>query len=475
MAVEPVRPAVLATDDLAVWDAVTTAERIAAGEVSAEAVLEAAIDRIDRLAPELGAMVTVAPDQAREVLARRLAAGDTDRPLHGVPTAVKDLDEQAGLPTTFGTKAAGGHVSRRTSPTVAQFLSTGVISLGKSAAPEYGMNPSRETPGFVPTRNPWDPGRTAGGSSSGAGALVASGILPLAYAADGGGSIRIPAAACGAVGLKPTYGRLVETADMRGLPVKLVTYGVITRTVRDTEAFLVAAQRHWADGSLPPLALDDRLRDPGRLRALVVTESPMGEVHADVVAATRRTATDLEAMGHHVEEKPIPFADTLGEDFLLYWGALAQGLMAAGFTQVGPRFRPSKLDDWTKGLAAHARVNAWRVPGAVRRLRRFRDEYALLMTRYDLVVTPTLGTPAPPLGWLEPGQDFAEHRRRVEEFVPFTPAWNVSGAPAISLPMAVGSAGVPIGVQLGAAHGADGLLLRVAAALEGASGFNVPL
>lgn len=469
---EPPRPPVWADDPQAAWPAVEVASRVAAGEVPAEAVLESAIGRAGAVDPRIGALVTPAYDQARAALRRREARDVPRPPLHGVPTAVKDLDEQRGVRTTFGTLASGHHVSRRTGRTVRQLLATGLVSIGKSAAPEHGMTPTAETPGFTPTRNPWDLDHSCGGSSSGAAALVAAGVLPIAHAADGGGSIRIPASCCGLVGLKPTQGRLVESEDMRGLPVRLVSAGVVTRTVADTAAFLAAAERHRRRPDLPPVDPDVRpVSAPQRIA--VLTRSPVGTVHPSVVATVRRTADELADMGHQVEEVAQVVPATLGEDFLLYWAALAQALPLAGLSHVGLRYRPDRHDPWTRGLGRHFRDNAGRLPGALRRLRGTAEAFATFMTRFHLVLTPTLGTPPPRLGWLDVRLPFAEHRRRVEAFTPFTPAFNVTGTPAVSLPVALAD-GLPVGVQLAAAHGEDQRLLEVGAALE-SLGFNRPL
>ncbi len=464
------RPDIWSTDERAGWTAVETARRIAAGEVKAEEVLQGAIDRAEAVDGMIGALVTPAFEQAAAALSRRAARQGPRPALFGVPTAVKDLDDLAAVRSTYGTLASGHHVPRRTSPIVRQLLATGLIAIGKSAAPEHGMTPTGETPGFTPTRNPWHLDHTCGGSSSGAAALVAAGVVPIAHAADGGGSIRIPAACCGLVGLKPTYGRLVEDEAMRALPIKLVAHGVVTRTVADTAAWLAAAEAIRPPAGMP--GVDPQVRPPGRtLRVGLLGRTPTGPVDPQVRAALARTADDLAGLGHHVEEVTAAFDPSLGEDFLLYWAALAQALPLAGLQHVGPRYRPSRHDPWTKGLAAHFRRHALHLPGALRRLSAARERFDRLMTRFHVLLTPTTATPAPPLGWLDVTLPFAEHRRRLEAFVPFTPPFNVTGTPAITVPVARSTAGLPIGIQLAAAHGADGLLLQVAGQLE-QLGFN---
>lgn len=466
----PEFPAVWARGPMAAWDACETAQRLAAGEVTRREVVQAALDRAAEVDPVVRAMATSTPDRAMA-----LADAPGEGRLAGVPTAIKDLHEWQGVPTTFGSRATGSHVSDHDAASVTQLLATGVVPIGKATTPEYGMNPTGETPGFPPTRNPWDPGRSTGGSSSGSAALVAAGVVPLAKASDGGGSIRIPAAACGLVGLKPTYGRLVELEEMRGLPIRLAQWGVITRSVRDTAAFLLAAEEAWRSSDLPPLGphlgTPAMSEDAGPRRIGVVAASPFGRVDAQVVQALRRTAEDLAALGHHVVELDPPFTPQLFEDFLLYWAALAQGISLVGRRTVGRQFDASALDPWTRGLAAHFRRHAARLPAAIVRLRRSRQDLDALLARVDVVASPTLGTLPPPIGWLDPRQPFEQLRARLGEFVPFTPAWNVTGAPAVSVPAWRSAEGLPIGVQLGAGHGGEDLLLGLAGQLE-QLGFN---
>lgn len=465
----PARPAVVADDEMASWDAVATAEAIAAGQVSAAEVVDAALSRVAALDDRLGSFASVDPQQARA------AAATATGPLAGVPSSVKDLYELAGHPTTFGSRAVDGHVSHRTTPAVGQLLDTGVVVLGKSAASEYGMTPTTEPLGFPPARNPWDPDRSTGGSSGGAAAMVAARLVPIAHATDGGGSTRIPAACCGLVGLKTSDGRLVDLPGNRQMPVALLSSGVVTRTVRDTAAFLSAAEDVRPARGLAPVG---HVTHPGdqRLRVAVFVDSPVAVLDPEVVAATRRTAQVLADMGHVVEEVPAPVdGQQFAADFLLYWGLLAQSLPLIGLLEVGPSYRPGRLDPWTRGLARHARSRWAEIPGVLRRLRRARQDYATFMTRHHLTLSPTLGMPAPPLGWLDVTLPFDEHRDRATAFIPFSPVWNVAGAPAISLPMALSASGLPLGVQLGAAHGDERRLLEVALALEEAAGFNRPL
>ncbi|CAN5234345.1 amidase [soil metagenome] len=471
-------PPTAAAGEMADWDAVETARAVRQGEVTPHEVVEQAIARAQQVQSTVGGLATESYEQARASAASSRRPGDPRArgPLRGVPTAVKDLYDLQGVRTTFGSRASGTHIATRTAPAVAQLLGTGMVSLGKSAAPEYGMTPTTEPLGFPPTRNPWDTAHSTGGSSGGAAALVAARVVPIAHATDGGGSIRIPASCCGLVGLKPSDGRLVDLDGNILLPVRILASGVVSRTVRDTAAFFAATEGGGPRRStmLPPIGAVTR---PGtdRLRIAVVTASPVATIDPEVLAVTRYTAHVLERLGHAVEEVSPPFAPGMGEDFVRYWGLLAAGLGPVGRHDVGRSFDAARFDPWTRGLAAHARASAWQLPGAIARLRAFRGEYAAFMSRFHLVVNPTIAILPPPLGWLDVELPFEEHRRRAVAFTPFTPAWNVSGAPAVSLPMGLSSTGLPIGVQLGAAMGAERLLLQTALALEEAVPFNRPL
>ncbi|MGI9018691.1 MAG: amidase [Euzebya sp.] len=462
-------PPTVATDPMASWDAVHTRQAIINREVSTSEVIEAAVQRIQALNPALGALTTTTFDLARDkTRGPSLPAG----PLGGVPSAVKDLYDLAGTRTTFCSRASGTHVSAHTEPAVGQFLSTGLVPLGRSVSSEYGMTPTAEPLGFPPAKNPWDTAYSTGGSSGGAGALVAARMVPVAQATDGGGSTRIPASCCGLIGLKPSNGRLVDIEGNTQMPVRLLAAGVLTRTVRDTAAFFAAAEQTRTNPALPPLGLVTR---PGtdHLRVALVTSTPVTPVHPEVVAATRYTGKVLEDLGHHVEEVPMPFgAEQLADDFFLYWGLLAQALPVVGRLAVGAGFRRDLLDPWTKGLAQHSRRNLWRLPRAIMRMRRLATDYAAYMSRFHLLVTPTLALPPPQLGWLDVDLPFETHRQRAFAFTPFTPLWNVVGAPAISLPMIRSRDGLPIGVQLGAAMGQERLLLQTALAIEHAVPFN---
>jgi amidase len=444
------------------WDAVETSRRIRAGDVTATEVVQAAIERAEAHV-ELAAFVTPTPETAR-----RAARVTPTGPLAGVPTAVKDLTDVRGQPTRFGSRAVEGYVAKRTSPDAAQLLSTGMISLGKTATPELGMTATTEPLFGPPTRNPWNPEHSTGGSSGGAAALVASGVLPIAHASDGGGSIRIPAAMCGLVGLKPSDDRLVRLEEMRGLPVRVAVHGVLTRTVRDTATYLSVTERARPARGLPPVG---EVRGPSRrrVRVGVVLTGYEAPVAPEVEASTRATADLLADAGHLVRELPDPwgatFAGAFADDFLRYWALLALGGTQLLRRKVGPGFDASRVDPLTAGLARHARANLARLPASIARLRRFRHRYRERFRDIDVILSPTVARTTPRLGELRPDRSFGELEQRLRELVQFTPVHNVAGAPAVSLP-GPQHHGLPVGIMLSGDVGDERTLLEVAFELE---------
>jgi len=448
---------------LASWDAVETARRIRTGEVTAREVADAALARAD-VAAHLGAVVTATAERARGVAGRAGGSGV----LAGVPTYVKDLAQLAGVAMGWGSRGAGGYISRKTDPFVADFEKTGVVALGKSATPEMGLTATTEPLASGPCRNPWDPTRSAGGSSGGSASLVAAGVVPMAHASDGGGSIRVPAACCGLVGLKPSRFRL----DMGGsnlLPVNVATDGVVTRTVRDTVLFYEAMEATRAPRKAPPIGRVD-LRASQGLKIGVYVDAPIGSpVDPEVQRAVLAAAETCRQLGHHVEEIRCPFAGSVLDDFLDYWGLLAWMQLVSAKAMLHRDFDVSQVEPWTSGLARTFTANKRKVLGAVMRLRTFGARYADVMRRWDVLVSPTTAQPAPPLGFLGGEGDFATKYERLRAYCNFTPIQNASGAPAISLPLGRSGEGLPIGVHLAAAYGGDRTLLELSLQLEEAT------
>ncbi|MFG2822177.1 amidase [Kitasatospora sp. NPDC048365] len=445
-------------DALGEHDAVALAELVRKGEVGPAELAAAAARRAQSVDGALNPVAHAAYH------APRLAA-QRDAPLYGVPSFLKDNVNLRGLPTNQGSAAFRAGPARRTAGFADQFLSTGLQVLGKTRLPEFGLNASTEYAAADPVRNPWSTGHSAGASSGGSAALVAAGVVPIAHANDGGGSIRIPAAACGLVGLKPTRGRLVLNEDGRRLPIDLVTDGVLTRSVRDTAAFLAAAELHHRNTSLPPLGL---VQGPGdKLRKIgLVLDSPVVASDAETRAEVEQVAARLEALGHTIDPVVLPFGAEFQRDFTLYWGYIAFVIAASGRLLLDRGFRAKELDGLTLGLRGIFTREWARIPGVLRRLRAVEAEYAGLFRTYDAILSPALAHTTPELGHLSPNVPFEELLRRLQDYVAFTPVNNVSGGPGIALPTGVTEAGLPLGVHLSAGHGQERTLLELAYALE---------
>lgn len=452
-------------------DGVATAFAIRRGHRSATEVADDAIARAEGAADLHGFVVTTfdrARAEARALDDRITAEGVVGLPaLAGVPSAVKDLSDVAGVPSRYGSRAVLDHVPDATGREVEQLLSTGLVSLGKTATSEFGFVPTTEPLFGEATRNPWAPDFSAGGSSGGAAALVAAGVLPIAHATDGGGSIRIPAGVNGLVGLKPTVDRHLRMAKMDGLPVPISVSSVVTRTVRDTAAFLAAAERHHRPTHLPPIG-DVRGPADRRLRIGVVVDGPEAPTSAPVAAAVRTTADRLADLGHDLRDVDWAFDDRLADDFVLYWASLALLTRTMLPRQLRDRFVVDDLDPFTAGLADHARANLRRIPLAVGRLRHTERDYRAMFTDVDVVLSPVLADTTPRLGTLRPDQSYADLMPRLVDLAQFTPLHNTTGAPAIAVP-ATRHEGLPIGIQLAGLDGDERTLLELAYALEAAA------
>jgi len=449
-------------DALGEHDAVSLVEALRNGAVSATELVEAAISRTEKVNPALNGLAYEAFDRAR----RRAAA---PRPyggyFDGVPSFIKDNVAVAGMPTMQGTDAWEPRPQPADGDFARAFLATGLLPLGKTQLSEFGFSAAAEHPRIGPVRNPWNPEHTAGASSSGSAAFVAAGVVPIAHANDGGGSIRIPASCNGLVGLKPSRGRLPLDKDVRQMPVRIVHDGVVTRSVRDTAAFYREAEKAFANPRLPAIG-DVTGPSAERLRIAVCTRSIVRDAAPEVRELTTKTAALLESLGHKVEfiDNPVPahFAD----DFLLYWSFLAFALVRGGRRMFGTTFDRSRLDNLTLGLDRHAARNLHRLPLAIARLARIRRITERATRDYDVVLMPTLADPPPRIGHLDPTQDYQTIIDRLIDWVAFTPLQNATGEPAISLPLAQTADGLPVGMMFSAPLGEDRRLLALAYELE---------
>jgi len=447
-------------DALGEYDAVGLVDSLHRGEVSPTEAVEAAISRVEKVAGALNPIALSLYDRARDD-ARDARPGY----FSGVPALLKDNVDLAGAPTMHGTDAWTPKPAKADGDWATMFLATGLIPIAKTQLSEYGFSASAEHPRLGAVRTPWNTDHTAGASSSGSAALVAAGAVPLAHANDGGGSIRIPASVNGLVGLKPTRNRFAQDKTFRDMPVRIVSDGVVTRSVRDQAAFLRESERVFRNVALAPIG--DLTRPTKRRLRIAMNTTGVGHpADAEVTALTEDTARLLESLGHTVEEVDPPVSERFADDFLLYWGSLAMAMVRAGRLLHGRTFDKAKHDNLTLGLDRHARRNLHRLPGAIARLKRTSVESELFHEKYDVTLTPTLAIPTPRIGWLDPTQDFEVIMERLLQWVAFTPLHNATGAPAISLPLATTSEGLPQGMMFGAGSGHEATLVELAYELE---------
>lgn len=457
-----------ADDALGDHDAVGLAAAIRAGDVSRAEVLEAAIARAAVVDPDLRAIRTEGYDRAR-------SAPEVEGPFSGVPTFVKDNTDLEGLPTCHGSAAfQPPHPAKATGAPARQLLSTGLVALGKSSLPEFGLTASTEYAavfGTPATRNPWNTDHSVGASSGGSAALVAAGVVPIAHANDGGGSIRIPAAVNGLVGLKCTRARMLDGPGVRQLPVNLIGEGVVTRTVRDTAVYVAAAERFQANRKLPLIGL---VEGPStrRLRIGVVRADVRGRaVHHETEAVVNSAADVLAGLGHEVVEMRLDLDPGFIDDFKLYWAFLALVLPASLKASHRSSFKYADLDPFTKGLGAFARRRPHAIPGAVRRLRAAQALYDAHFADLDVMLSPVLAHPAPRIGEHSPDTPFEELFAKLIDYVSFTPVNNIGGGPGIAVPHGMYGNNLPGAVQLSGARGDERTLLELAFELEEASPF----
>ncbi len=457
--------------------AVELAAAVRSGTVSPAEVVDHTMERAERLGPRVGAFVTLTADLARaqaKESERLLAAGGVLPPLLGVPCPIKDLNQVAGVPIRRGSAALAAAPAPVDDGIVTLLRAAGTIMVGKTTTPEFGLPPYSEPEIAAPARTPWDLDRSAGGSSGGAAAAVSAGIVPIAHASDGGGSIRIPASCCGLVGLKPSRGR-VSPGPYGVETVGLSTGGVVTRDVRDTALALDQIARPWPGDSFvtpPPedgfLAACDH--DPGPLRIGLITEpfySTPGVVDPVCLAAAEQTARLLTDLGHRVEPAPAPMATDSQTRALQAFEALwSVGALAAPV----PDEAEGRLTPLTRHLRRLGReVSGLRFAQAIQTAQLITREVADRWRDYDLILTPTLAQPPMPIGGLRNDHDPEAEFAAQYAYTPWTNLANVTGRPSISLPLhrtEVAGRILPIGVMLTGRYGADSLIISVAAQLE---------
>jgi amidase len=467
-------------DDLSELDATSTAELIRAKEITPAEAVEAAIARIEKMNPDLNAVIHPLFDKARAT-----AESAPEGPFRGVPIVIKDLvATSAGDPFHCGMRLLKemGYRATHDSTVVAKLKAAGFVIIGRTNTPELGLIPTTEPLAYGPTRNPWDTTKIPGGSSGGSAAAVASRMVPIAHGTDGGGSIRIPASACGLIGLKPSRGRVSSGPDQGESMGGFSVDHVLTRSVRDSAAVLdvlagtMPGDPYGAPSTNRPY-MNEAQAEPHRLRVGMMVRAPsqIVELHQDVIAAARNAAEALESLGHNVEEShPAAFDEP---EHILHFGVVTACDTASTLdhwsTVIGKAITVEDVELNTWGLAEMGRAIAgpqlltsreW-LFAFTRRMSSWWDDY-------DLLLTPTLTAPPPPLGsWVATRENPLAAGAASSFLVPFTPPFNATGQPAISLPVSWNAAGLPIGVQLVAAYGREDLLLRVSGQLERADAF----
>jgi amidase len=464
------------SDETAWLDATGQAELVRRKEASPAELVEGAIERMEKLNPELNAVIHELFERARAEAAGPLPDG----PFTGVPFLLKDLGaELAGTPFCEGLAFAGDYRSSVTQELTQRYIDAGFVICGKTNTPELGILPTTEPRRFGPSRNPWNTAHSTGGSSGGSAAAVASGMVPAAHGNDGGGSIRIPASCCGLVGLKPTRGRNSLAPQYGDLMGGLVAEHVLTRTVRDTAAILdvtagpVPGDPYWAPPRRGPSFAAAAAAPPPALRLAVLTASPTGsEVHDDCVVAARAAGALCESLGHHVDEAILEVdGDAFTADFINAWAAGNAWAVADWEARLGRAAAEDELEPLSWALAELGRsLSAAQYLRAVQGLQRATRQIAAAFETFDVLVTPTLGEPPAPLGTFDspPGEPLAG-LFRAAAYVPFTPPFNVTGQPGISLPLHWNEAGLPIGVQFVGRLGDEETLLSLAGQLEQAA------
>lgn len=455
-------------DGLGDLDAVGVAAAIAGGELSAAEAADAALARIAAVDPTLRAMAVNDAERARTRARTGEFAGGV---FAGVPAVIKNNTALEGLPTRHGSAATPDRPAKADDPFTGQLRETGVNLLGASTLPAFGLTATTEFVDRDPTRNPWNTDYSSGASSGGSAALVAAGAVPIAHGNDGGGSIRIPAAACGLVGLKPTRGRVAADAMAGAAPIDLVSNGVLTRSVRDTAAFFADVERRHPATSLKPIGL---VEGPAqrRLRIAVILEPLTGQLlDDDTQAALMATGELLSNLGHRTEMIPMPLERAYVSQFIEYWGLMAFSVDRMGTRVVGKGFRRRDLDPFTRGLSRLYLRRSWRTASSIRGLRKATAAFDGVFERFDVVLSPTVAHTTPKIGYLDPAGDFDEILQRLIHYVAFTPVNNTAGTPAISLPLGQTPDGLPIGMHFSAGRGEEAMLLGLAYELEAARPF----
>ena len=457
------------SDSLNYLDATEQARLIRTGEVSTLEMVMSAIERIESLNPNLNAVVTNSFDQAIDIAKTNPVGG----PFSGVPYLVKDLLDQKGVRTTAGSRMFANRIANKNSSNVQAAFDMGLISLGKTNTPEFGLLGTTESLLLGPAKNPWNLLHNTGGSSGGSAAAVASGMVAIASASDGGGSIRVPASCCGVVGLKPSINRTIDDAGQRDRPIDLAVRFVHTRTIRDAITALHHMQKIDSSGKLPKIP-KTILPTQKRLKIALITTNMLGmEAESDVKNSIENTAALCEELGHHIEIiEPFIDGERFIDSFITMWAHGARGVIRMAEENFGrsETVLNQLLEPWTLGLGKwFDRLPEGHVEKAVRRLHEDTLKSNQIFNSYDMILSPVIQTAAPKTGLMAPDIPYDQLLERSVNFITFTPLANVTGDPAMSLPLGWSSNGLPIGSHFHSSIGTEQELLELALQLEEAS------
>ena len=465
-------PAHAATDEFVKYDGMGQAELVRSGQVSSLELVEAAIARIEKINPILNAVVHKLYDEGRAAAKGPLPDG----PFTGVPYLIKDLSELEGAPLTYGSKLFEHNVADTDNGSVERAKQAGLVIIGKTNTPEFGFISTTESQLLGAARNPYNTAYHTGGSSGGAGAAVAAGLVPFAHASDGGGSIRIPASINGLVGLKPSRAKLYKREPAQ-FDVDISVRLAVSRSVRDTAQILNASEVKGTGAALAPTGFVD---GPSKKRLKIAFSTRTltgGDAAADVRSATRRAAALCADLGHDVEE----FTGALVgpeflDNFLTIWASGAYGLVnnarLIGLMQGRWIDREKMLEPWTLGLADMFERRRDKDPDVMQKAIAYTNEvvatYVAFFEDYDVMLTPVLRRTPLLIGEQGSAKSFEALYDDVLDYVPYTPQYNVSGSPAISLPLYTSAKGLPIGSQFATRVGGEATLLHLAYELENA-------
>ncbi len=460
-----------ATEDvLGDRDALALADLVRRKQASPRELALAAIARIEAVDPKLNAVTQRFFERALERASGRLPEG----PFRGVPVLIKGTLPYAKARVTYGSRFFAEHVSPGSHLVADRMEAAGLVILGATNAPEFGLLPTTEPALHGPTHNPWLPTHSPGGSSGGTAAAVAAGLVPLAQGSDGGGSIRIPASACGLFGLKVSRGRSPQFPAAE--PLGLSVVHCLSRTVRDSAAFLdaiggAAPGDRWRAPKPARPFREEVGRDPGPLRIAFSRTDLLGRAaHPDCVTAVEKTALLCESLGHQVvEAAPRLDGAAFNRAFVLAWSVLAGSAVRGATRKLGRKPDPEAFEPWTWKLSEYDAAHAGsELHGALAVIDREAWKLAGFHARHDVLLTPTLAKPPIATGALRQDQPFDALVQELTAYVAFTPLANAAGVPAMSVPLHWNTAGLPIGSHLQAGYGKEALLLRLASQLEGA-------